>query len=230
MTAMNVWIKPEAGYIACDGASYAVADGRVLYVREKVTVLDGLCMAFGTMGLCNADDLVKQMERFPLGTQAEVKFALPRALRAVWEENTARFPFLSEETLAIGLKAVCWNRAANKAEVSVLGTHEKYTMEGQNPWTLYTGESSILHPDLEDGAGFSEIDPETGALGVLERQRRNVTMDALDGTPFCIVGGVATLYRVSAEGVTKRTLHTWPDKIGERINLRRPALLPGLGG
>lgn len=217
MTALNVWIKPKAGYIACDGAAYSVADGRILEIREKVIVLERQRIAIGMMGVCHLDQLSTALARHPLTTQADVKAALPESVHAVWKANAALYPLLNDDWLAISVKLVCWNPTTNRAEVSILGTHPKYLMAGQNPWMLYTGQSSLLHPDLEDGGGFSELDPETQALEVLERQRRAVTMDALDGTPFAMVGGVATLYRVNAAGVSKRTLHTWPDKIGERI-------------
>jgi len=217
VTALNVWIKPKAGYVVTDTAQYSPADGRVLGFTAKAIGLPHLRMILAASGMLSLIRLGEEFDRHPQRTQADVKAAIPKVIRALWEANERDHPAIPAEHRAITIKAVYWNRLAKRAEVSVCATDAEHLSDGLEPWRLYTGRQSLLHPDLEDGEGFSRLDPETEAVGVLQRQRDGVRKVALNGASFPIVGGNVHLLKVNAAGVTQAILHAWPDQAGEVI-------------
>lgn len=217
MTALNVWIKPKAGYVVTDTAQYSPEDGRVLGFTAKAIGLPSLRMILAASGMLSLTRLGEELDRHPQRTQADVKAAIPKVIRTLSEANERDHPALAPEYRAITIKAVCWNRLAKRAEVSVCATDAEHLHAGLEPWRLYTGRGSLLHPDLEDGEGFSRLDPETEAVGVLQRQREQVRKTALNGARFPIVGGRVHLLKVNAVGVEQAILHEWPDKVGEVI-------------
>lgn len=217
MTALNVWIKPKAGYVVTDTAQYSPHDGRVLGFTAKAFGLPRLRTIIAAHGLVSLTRLGEEMERHPAKTQKDIKAAIPKVIRAMADANEREHPDLPPELRQIRILAVCWNRLAKRAEVSICGTDVETLGDGMEPWRLYTGAQSLLHPDIESGAGFSKLDPETEAVGLLQSQREGSEKTALNGARYGIVGGKVHLLKVSAVGVQQTILHEWRDTVGERI-------------
>jgi hypothetical protein len=68
----------------------------------------------------------------------------------------------------------------------------------------------------------ADLTPEIDLLHVLEMMRRTPCARFDDQPKTITTGGHATLTRIDADGVTQKTLVTWPDMIGEVIPVSPP--------
>lgn len=72
----------------------------------------------------------------------------------------------------------------------------------------------LVRAHIKRGTDADAIDPAVDGLAVMEIQRANPHLDNGD---VVFIGGFAQLTTVTADCVTSRIIHRWPDKIRERI-------------
>lgn len=65
---------------------------------------------------------------------------------------------------------------------------------------------------------LAELDPELYGVTLMEAQRRVPGDEAFGLGGIYVVVGNCLQTEISAAGVTHRIIHTWPDKIGQRID------------
>jgi len=81
--------------------------------------------------------------------------------------------------------------------------------------------SSELHQAivaaLPVGGGQNAIDPAIDGLRIIQLQRAHlIAGGGIDGE-FCAIGGFAQLTTVTADAMTSRVIHRWPDKVGDKF-------------
>lgn len=72
----------------------------------------------------------------------------------------------------------------------------------------------LVRAHIKRGTDADAIDPAVDGLAVMEIQRANPHLDNGD---VVFIGGFAQLTTVTADCVTSRIIHRWPDKVRERI-------------
>lgn len=207
MTAINLFLKAGAAYIVADSAGYE-PDGTILAIASKVAVADRLSMALICSGRANPVQISELLALYGTATQEDALRAIPLAMRDIREDNRLRAP---DGELS----------GDNEMQVFVA----MYSHERQRAETLYctttaeydggTLEPYVVRPVARVSTPFSDLpfdDPERDGLAILEAQRR---IPWPDGGYF--VGGFGELVTVTRDGIDKRKIVEWPDRVGEKI-------------
>lgn len=248
MTAINVIVRPEAVYLATDGAWYN--DEGVLYgFAPKTYPLPHWPGAIATRGPA----LALAMVGAEVGLLFEdIDAFAPRACEFL--RNVVSRPewqmMCRVERKDIDLVVVGWSRARNAPRAFMLSTGadsdlarpdlgeewEGVTFDRSEGYTLTEIEAAMMLP-LPDAAllgqvGISadvdveEVQPIDLAMRMLCAQRQWKDAPAAGGEPTHFVGGFGMMTTVNSQAVSQMKTNDWPDSIGRRINARPFDLLP----
>lgn len=129
------------------------------------------------------------------------------------------------------LSIIGWSTEIGAPTAWVIATHEtatKWDLPGYQayvpqraPVILARPGVGNIHAVLErapftDIAEVWELDPAETALAIMEAQRaQSITEGPL--VDAHVVGGFCEMVTIDATGVTRQTLRTWPDRVGDMI-------------
>lgn len=215
MSAVIVVLQSDAGYLLGDAATYH-GDGRVAAFRSKVWAASNISAAFTTRGLFNAWSDLRLRMVAATATDADDLFAKLHGV-VVSEEATHRKRQPSYPQHNVEVTGVIWRDGA------AVGFQISETAFGHyNPVKLgaiygapQPEDISELGKPLATVADIEALTMPDDGLALMEMQRRALH-ETWEGRAH-IVGGWCDCATVSAAGVSLETLHTWDDKIGERI-------------
>ena len=251
MTALNVIVRPEAVYLATDGAYYD-EQGFLYGFAPKTYALSHWPGAIATRGPALALALIgaevgllfEDIDSFAL--QA-CEFLRVIVSRPEWEMACR------VERKAVDLVVVGWSAARNAPRAFMLSSGldsdlarpdldeawEGMTLDGSEGYVLTEIDAAMMLPipnsDLLDGVGISpdmdldEIEPVDLAMRMLCAQRQWKDAPAAGGEPTHFVGGFGMLTTVTNRVVSQMKTNDWPDSIGRRIKARPFDLIPVVG-
>ncbi len=208
MTAVSLFVRPEAVYLLTDGAYYS-PDGTVQHLASKVGIHEGLSLAFACSGMVEPAHIAQALkDRGPFDQEGFLAL-IPEAMRQIREENRRGNPAGEDGELNdLQLFVAMYSHERGRPEAWVCSSNQSYFGPRYQPFAMV---SVIETSSPRTGLPFA--DPDTDALRIIEAQRAHYCAD--EGGYF--VGGFAELTTVSAVGISERRLVTWPDRVGERI-------------
>lgn len=252
MTAINVIVRPDAAYIATDGAWYD--DEGILYgFAPKTYALAHWPGAIATRG----PGLALAMIGAEVGLRFEdIDAFAPKAcdfLQAIVTRPEWQL-LCRVERKAVDLIVVGWSTKRNAPRAFQLSTGadtdlsrpdlgQDFSAEVFDNSEAYTlreievGQAMLLplpDQDLLAKAGITaDLDPDTlapidFAMRVLCAQRQWKDAPSPGAEPVHFVGGFGMLTTVNHRAVSQMKLNDWPDSIGRRIKARPFDLIPVL--
>jgi hypothetical protein len=235
MTAINVLRLHDRVVLATDGASYDPDDGTVLAFINKAWPV----AHWPGVVTCRGDSLAGPLLAFVLGNTFGSFDAFVAGIEGRAEDIHDRVaPYLDTVT-DVDLVAAGWSADRQRPESFYmrLGSQEVPGMtDSQVKEAIAAGSVApdayrltelprrAFGPNVT-GLGVVDTDAmDEGELfaflrDVLERQRADPFDPGNGEPPFSIVGGHATATVITAEGVSQRVFHRWPDVVGERIEV-----------
>lgn len=209
MTAINMIVQSDACHLITDGAYYD-AGGRVMELRTKVTTCSRVRMAIGCSGSVKDIHVVQRLGQVTDQTDAITR--LPGIFGSIRDANRADHP--EGETTQhneLMLFVAIWSDRTDRAEGWVIASDQAYLGDAYQPGTLVEVEQLTSPPlPVIDAVAF---DASRDGAALLDAQRRYRWPD----NRRVYVGGFGEATTVTREGVTKRRLCEWPDKVGEHI-------------
>jgi len=225
MTAINVFIRPDAVHVLTDGAGYA-PDGRLLTIEQKVIPLASLSVVLAARGIIGLLHLYAEQISKSFTTFDGLVEGVTAEVWKVIEHSQGKFsPGILEAHFDLIIAG--WSERRDRAEMYLLCNHDTY---GIPAWELAQADDGYISPGSEElfarlrarGVDvFEKLDPETDGLRIIEEQRGMTWPPAAGGEPIRVVGGFCQLTTVRRDEITTRILKRWPDRIGERIDAIR---------
>jgi hypothetical protein len=246
MSASNVILHPEAGYAFSDAVGIGQS-GEIRFLRSKIAVVPKIGAVVLQRGLGN-QTLAAQSWFSRHDSIDDAVSSLPvylkSALNTVWQlayyhRHCFENSFTSAE-LAVEVTIVGWcRRRARPVAWSICSLTWKHpdTIGPRSRTVVPDGTmseisaisvrpapaecvSQLLEKPLATTEDVHALDPEIDGLKLLQAQRLLFSERPGMGL-VSIVGGFAEMATVTAEGVSVKRIHTWPeDRIGERIRPR----------
>jgi hypothetical protein len=234
VTALNGIVQRDAVHLLTDGGTYR-ADGRIFDIGSKIQPFPEARVAIGWAGFNPMAAIRKGVRKHGARTAAEIMAVLPGILRdttADYERSYAfhrRYPVLrwlggEPQPASLSVLVALWDKGPQLWAIHSDNEIDK-RLEPFVPVRLM--RSLDLEPGTEPAVFGREVafhdpasfDPATDGLALLEHQRRQPW--AKETGDQYLVGGFAELTTVSIDGVHRRTLRRWPDKIGRRIEVQQ---------
>jgi hypothetical protein len=233
MTAINVIRQRQAVHILSDGA-FCDATGIVCEIGPNVFALPHLPAALAIRGATHfMPFLVHRLSRECRSFDDMLGGIVQAALEV---HNT--FP-MAFGTLSYGaiepdfdIVAVGWSKARGLPASYLVCSQNRAVAHGieANAWQPVELPEVLIAPPIAEkqisAAGWSvpysaeSFRPEADGLALLKAQRLSQReLDPRTGMRgyVCEVGGFVQLTSVSADSLSSRVLHWWPDKVGRRI-------------
>ncbi len=211
MTAANLFAGPAAAYLLADQGGYA-DDGTLLAIFSKVSASAELKLALSTSGrsYTGSHDMISAW----LATQTSQDEVL-QSLPGLADEILAECEYNEPDSAIppfVQFFVALWSDRRNQPELYVCGTPGCMLAPPYRPGTV-VGVQRVYSPRVDprfyhDGSD----DPEAAALRLINEQRTTP-----DERGIYRVGGGAELVTVRADGIERRTIISWPDRIGEKI-------------
>lgn len=220
MTAMNLVVQEaaKAAFLLTDTASIRPETGQVICFEPKVTAVqigDAAFAAVTSTGRMFARHLQPFLREIRASSLADFARAIPEAFRAA--------ELLSIDEGGSGSMAAAiaaYDAKRGRAHGFVIGNDRTlfstlYTPYRAVPATKHFTDFVPDYDQIADKVDFCDPlqwHPSEDGIALLEAQRA-------DPFPFGYgVGGEAVLTRVSAEGISHKTLKAWPDRVGCKID------------
>lgn len=217
MSATNVLIQSDRVHLMTDGAIYQ-PDGTLTAIGPKVRVMPHLncavAMRGAYLGLAPImEEISNAASSFDL-----LKENMPELLRAC----AAGYAHLLTQCAAgpeFEIVVVGISESVGPAAY-LIPSHDRYG----EPWRAMDLAGFVVLPcdkailasvqAIVAGRIADRLDTAVDGLAIMEAQRAK---PALDSGDTCWVGGFAQLTTVTADSVTSRIIHRWPDEIGALI-------------
>jgi len=219
MSAMITISTPTALHILADSAAVDCRDNRVVEFVDKVRTRDRC--AFAIRG---PQCMIEPLERiiFALGTDVDEL----RGMAPGWLIVHA-MPLL-DEVGALGMPSdmdlvvAGWSEKRGRPAAWFMTTDPERHGLDVAAWQPVDLDGVALLPDFDDRAAFmaglprdgDTIDPHRVGFELMKRQRAAILATGIAGVS---VGGSCELVTIAEAGITRTTLGTWPDAIGEPI-------------
>lgn len=204
MSAVAIFLEPDAAWLAVDGATYRYGEGRSESFQQKAFPLTHLGCVVTVRG--------PQAYAHPLLPVLNARFAsfedlvdgLHLAAWIVHEEMKAdlaeRYGNADVEVYVVG-----WSHERDRAEAYMVTSQDFYG----EPWRRLEIDRFACAPGVE---ASTETDIPAAALDVVERQRA-----VRDEHGHCCVGGHLQLVKVTPDTIHSAIIHRWPDQVGELL-------------
>jgi hypothetical protein len=232
MSTIVTMVTSKSVFVWTDGGSWDES-GVLTEISRKCSDVPGTTMVVTGRGLVIIGDFFLEYLVAAEVTEAQVvdegERLFERFLKSDWGEEALAYEAPFDFCLA------GWN--SRDARPFVVTYH--YRPGEPAKYFVITDEFSL--PGLPDkevarvrrevgvGLDYDRIDPLAFGKAMMGAMRRTPFKWWVDKQEVCIVGGHILQTEVSAAGVTHRIVHTWPDKIGERIDpaARHPTKVVG---
>jgi hypothetical protein len=223
MSLANLIVQPECAYLLTDSGLFT-ADGTIGALEPKMIELGDLSVAITTTGLLRASQLALAIEAVAPRDQTEMFSLLPEITFA-----TLVAAGIDCATSHSRVLVAYYSHEEGKAGGRMLWTTPGDGPPGMFAWQMYpawvTGmppfamldRQAIFGRDLEaiDLADPALFDPMHDSIALVEAQRQWV-MGWEPLPPGCYVAGDVHLTAVSARGITRTVLHSYPDEVGQK--------------
>ncbi len=214
MTALNAFARADAAYILTDGASFFTQTGKIGSIGGKTIASRRLRLAIGRSGmgepmrlrwfLSRMPDQATAIERLPAELVASANRLRPGLAR-----DNARNGATHNLGTPLTIYVALFDCDASEARI--------YQCDAANGMKRI---SAGLQPIIGRYEGLRALDlthPATfdvwrDAVGLVQAQRDRPLAEG----EHCMVGGFVELVRVDAEGVSRRIMHRWPDRVGQK--------------
>ncbi|NRQ15586.1 hypothetical protein [Ensifer sesbaniae] len=216
MSAILSLAGPDTVYLLTDGAGYD-SDGVVRCIGRKVRIASKARLAVATRGFKGIGDLWAE-KLTALADRVGVDdmlLALPLILAEMELEPRS---IQREQPVEVVLAG--WSPAIG-AFHRMFRTYGENAFELTSPAALFYGgqmsndpRTFLLPPLPGEGA---EAWMRRGGLAVMQACRSQLGRNPSGDVGFLCIGGQIDLTTISADRVTVETIHTWPDRIGEKI-------------
>ena len=213
MTAASLFVTPGAAFVLADQASFH-DDGTVLAIGSKVSISNRLHLAMTSAGAGYhgmRTELHTWLDGFD--RQDDVLAGLPdltsRLLASMIAGTTTAEREANPIPAFLQFYVALWSDARDQPEAYIVGTAGG-TFGSGYPVGRLAGVSQLVSPPVD--LGGDEFTP-AKAGQIVDAQRRTP-----DDRGIFRVGGGAELVEVRADGVTRRVVRKWPDRIGCKIN------------
>lgn len=214
MTAINAFMGAGVAHLSADTAVWG-PDGRVIRFMSKLVQCAAAASVVAGSGIFMQDLLEARIRR-------------ARSLREL-HDIASRFAKTNKERVT-GESA--WAEWVNRCAITLVGAS---WFEGEPAIWVINGDLGDFEPrrvgalrvsplvdwseaigrPVTTGDDVAALNPQSAARAIMAAQRKQ-THDTGAGPLHC-VGGSCELATVSADGIAIETLHTWPDRLGERI-------------
>lgn len=204
MSAVAVFLEPDAAWLATDGVTYQYGGGRVDTIQQKafplvhlnavVSIRGPQAYAHKLMPVLNSrfasfEDLVEGMHLAAWVVHEEMK-----------TELAERYGNAEAEVYVVG-----WSHERGRGEGYAIASHALWG----EPWQRLEIDRFACAPGVEMSA---EADVPAAAVDVIQRQR--VVRDAHG---HCCVGGFVQITKVTPDAIHGAIVHRWTDQIGEPL-------------
>lgn len=219
MTALNLWVQPDAAHLITDAAHYA-PDGNVRWFGPKVLCFSEAGVALSSRGHITAARLRQLYDATGATTKAEIIGAMKFVAETAKAQNAAAFP--DAETVGMSdfsLTAIAWDDQSDKPIAWHIGTGGVGLMPGMDPLVIYRGGHGWMSPHLEDlGAlDWDALEPDIDGARILTMQRE-MPIECPWGPKFHMVGGYGEATTLTRTGIVQRRIIEWPeDEVGKPI-------------
>lgn len=224
MSIANIICQGAAGHLITD-SGYFHLDGRLAFLRPKTLELPSLRVAIATRGHTYArEDLGPLIEQAQPRNQGELFGLLPELLHTALVEGGAYASGAHDDDFTTSLHIIYFDAARRRAgglilSSSAIGMPDDYAAYSYIPVTdaLAPGvdeQAAIGRPaSLTDSSAF---DVERDGLKIAQAQRQSEW--SFNGLPAGHhAAGAVRLTTVDANGVRSRVIHTWHDRLGEKV-------------
>jgi len=220
MSAVNTIVQSNAVHIVTDGAAYYL-DRTFQFYANKIVPLPHLRCAVAVRGPALAVPFLSSVLSHA-ETYDALKEAAPEALQTAAEMYS---PIFSACCTGADFEVVVGGFTNDgRPDAYLVASHRRYGIE---PWTVAPIDGLVCLPNdeklhakivasLPASATPDDLDPVRDGLTILELQRSNPAA-AVDGDDLCAIGGFAQLTSVTADGISTRVIHRWPDRVGSKI-------------
>lgn len=224
MSAMVFLAQPDAVHLMTDAAVYD-PNGVIQFFEDKTDVIREAGCAINTMGGLPWGAMFEVNIRSEFDSYDAVFAGIERLARDLWENCRHEVSWRDKKAQ---LFVIGYSHAKQRPEGFTVAVCSEADAEGKQltpfkpdllvvdmlPNPLPSGEELFLAdyraPDV------SACDAETELLNFMLIQR-TFKFDSLPGGPYC-VGGWASLTSATADGITQKRVHEWPeDRVGELI-------------
>jgi hypothetical protein len=224
MSAMAAVIQHDRIHVLTDAVFYE-RDGTVKGFAPKVWPIPGGAGLYSTRGIGLMFDLFKEAAEVVGSTDGfstwdEFKLHVETVLAKMDELVALRAPGHKGEVMLAG-----WSAENDRGEVLWRGTHDAYAKDGLAPSVIYVAAGAdglwSFGVDADDFPPAAEFDPDVHALNIFESGRAALNdlecREAAEPVMGHCVGGWLQHSTITADGMTTRALHRWPDVVGEKI-------------
>jgi hypothetical protein len=239
MTALNIIRQGEIVHIISDGV-FCDSNGIVCELAPNTWSLPHLPAAIGISGSPHIMPFLVNR----LGRECRSFDDIPNKIVPIALDVHISFPMTygnfgwGDVRPEFDLVAAGWSEARRRP-VSYLVTRSNRSTGSPHSggfWEVIELPDALIAPPVSKQtfalAGWNLPDspqtfrPESDGIRLLETQRLSpvpINPKEPDGNHGFVVGGFVLLTSISANGVSERVLHRWPDRIGRKIVPIRPA-------
>jgi hypothetical protein len=218
MSAINVIVQETAVHLLTDGAAYQM-DGTISAIGPKVALMPHLNCAVAFRGPAPARAILAEL----ISVEAHTFDELRDSIGSLMQKAAGVFaPIFQQCGAGPDFEVVVAGWSGDGPAAYMVASHGRHG----DPWEIIpltglciTPANAVIHERmlaaLPNGLTDDDVDPVVHGLAIMGIQRAYLIENhGIDGR-FCAAAGFAQLTTVTAEAVTSRVIHRWPDKIGE---------------
>ncbi|MGP2493506.1 hypothetical protein ACTDI4_17985 [Mesorhizobium sp. PUT5] len=226
MTAVNVFLRRDRGFVMTDAAMY-LSDGTVVGFGQKAVAMPGLNSVIACRGSQMATALIAMDLAIQFRTFDEMAESASVFLRNWHDSNLIALANIGAQDINVIVAG--WSEEFGRPMGFCFDsrTDDFDTMDSADDWWVTSPcvsdeEERNLHSigcELEVDVRGANFDPIRHGIPYMEAQRRmkidgysDISEDAIS-----LVGGNILLSEITQHGISQRVIHSWPDEIGEPI-------------
>lgn len=218
MSAIITLVQSDRVHLLTDGAAYQ-PDGTVTHFTQKVRSVPHLQLAFAMRGAAIGFGPIAE-EIQAAATSFDWLRSVIVPLLKTCSESYVHLLQQCEAGTDFEIVVAGMSETAGPSAYLV-ASHSRYG----EPWMVHDLPGLTALPCDEEilrgiqavvlpGASPDDLDPAREGLTIMEIQRKKPNLDNGD---YCVVAGFAQLSSVSAEGISSRIIHRWPDVVGRKL-------------
>ncbi|MGE0524379.1 MAG: hypothetical protein AB7O60_15265 [Variibacter sp.] len=222
MSALNVFVTPDAVHLWTDGAGYD-ADGTLLSIEQKIAINGAMPAVIASRGSVLFLALLAEEAKNRHSTFDGLVGGAIDLVRTLTEMQAA--PILAACCAKeLDFCFAGWSAERGRPEAYLLYNHETCGLPRWQMIPIPSGAGMIQPSDDAllarlrnrgfDPAGGA-FDPVAHGAGIMREQR--FPFRRPDGREIVAVGGFAQHTMLTRDAITTRVVERWPDRVGEKI-------------